>query len=257
MLKYRNLKLFALFVFVAVVVLIINKSLPLYAVLIVFGLWILTVLIGSLNIRSNFFFHSLCKNRNIEKKAIALTFDDGPSENTLKVLEVLKRKNVKASFFCIGHKIDEHPEIFKQIIKDGHSVGNHSYSHEIPSGFFGAKKWEAEIRKCDQSVLYHSGLKMNLFRPPFGVTTPKLKKALKNTGHVSIGWSKRPYDTVIANENLLFRKLVRGLKKGDVVLLHDTMPHSVKLLERLLLFLREHDFETITLESLFKIDAYR
>lgn len=231
--------------------------LPLYVVLWVFGAWLFITFLGATNIRWNYFLNSLHTNKSIEEKAIALTFDDGPSENTLKILELLKKYNAKATFFCIGNKIDEHPEIFKKILEEGHQVGNHTYSHSPITGFFGTKKMETEINQCNLAAKSHAGIEMKLFRSPSGVTNPKIRKALKRTGHQSIGWSVRSFDALLHSENIVFKLATRKLKPGMVILLHDTKPHSLAILERLLLFLQKRNFKTQTIGSLFKIDAYR
>lgn len=257
MLKFKVVNRFFVLASVFVIYLIYSGSMPLYVVLIVFGLWFAITAMGATNIRWDYFFPSLHKNEAAAENAIALTFDDGPSENTLDILRVLKRHNVKATFFCIGHKIDEHPEIFRKIVEDGHQVGNHSYSHSPVIGFFKTKNMIEEINTCNQAAKSHAGIDMKLFRPPGGVTNPKIGRALKHTDLQSVGWSVRSFDALFTSEDFIFKLATKTLKTGDVVLLHDTKTHTVALLERLLLFLEKRNFKLLTIGSLFKINVYR
>lgn len=255
MYKYINILFLAIFALVAV--LIGQGTLSLISVLWVFFGWLLITFIGATNIRMNYFLKAFSKQNLTDEKVIALTFDDGPSENTLKILKILREYNATATFFCIGHKIDEHPEIFKQILNEGHCVGNHTYAHSPITGFFSANRVEREIQACDDAAKSAGGVAMNLFRPPSGVTNPKIKKALSRTGHHLIGWSIRTFDAMLRSEKTIFKIAVRDLNPGDVILFHDTKPHTSAILEQLLLVLQERNFKTVPVDTLFKIDAYR
>jgi len=153
------------------------------------------LIVGSIKINWNFYLKSYSHDRR-DLPEIALSFDDGPNEQfTPKILEILKRNNVTATFFCIGQKIEKNPEILNQIIKDGHIVGNHSYSHSFWFDFFPPIKIAREIKRTDQLIIKLTGKNPVLFRPPYGVTNPFLCKALKKTGHKSVSWSLRSFDT--------------------------------------------------------------
>jgi len=230
---------------------------PIYLFLVVGGIWFLLTLIGSTNIQLNYFFKALHKNPNVVQQRIALTFDDGPHPNTLKVLELLKKYDAKATFFCIGHQIDEHPTIFKKIIAEGHTVANHTYAHPKNYGFLSTKTLIRELETCNQAAENHSGLKLKLFRSPFGVTNPKIKKTLIETGHVPIGWSVRSFDALFNSEELIFNKITKNLKAGDVILMHDAKMHTLAVLERLLLFLQDRKIKSVTVDELFQISPYR
>ncbi|GAW89019.1 polysaccharide deacetylase [Flavobacterium psychrophilum] len=126
---------------------------------------------------------------------------------TLLVLDVLKKHNAKATFFCIGKNAEKHPEIIKQIISEGHIVGNHSYNHSRLFDFYRKDKLVEEIVQTDALIKKISGKKTILFRPPFGVTNPSIKKALQVTKHHVIGWNVRSLDGVIKNEKLVFNRI--------------------------------------------------
>ncbi|HSP41104.1 MAG TPA: polysaccharide deacetylase family protein [Gillisia sp.] len=214
------------------------------------------LLIVSTNIRLNFFVYGLHNNPFEEDDRIALTFDDGPVENTLKILAVLDKYHVKASFFCIGKNIEKNPEIFKLILEKGHFIGNHTYTHTRVMGFLSARKLVEEITKCDEVCRKIGGITPVTFRPPFGIINPQTKRALASTGHVVIGWNIRSYDAIIKSETVVLKHVLGNIKPGDVILMHDTNEQTVEILEQLLLFLRSNNLRPVRVDTLFKIDAY-
>lgn len=214
------------------------------------------ILIISTNVQLDFFVKAFHNNPFEEDGRIALTFDDGPVENTLKILEVLDKYHVKASFFCIGKNIEQNPEIFKLILEKGHFIGNHTWSHTRKMGFISTEKMVEEITKCDEICFRIGGVRPSTFRPPFGIINPKTKRALDITRHKVIGWNVRSYDAIIKSEDLVLKRIIRKIKPGDVILLHDTNELTVEILEQLLLFLRSNNYRPVRVDNLFKIDAY-
>ncbi|WP_232829201.1 polysaccharide deacetylase family protein [Aureibaculum luteum] len=207
--------------------------------------------------RWNYHVNALNSNPKTSKKQVAITFDDGPnSEFTPQVLTVLKKYNSKASFFCIGNHIEKHPKLVQQIVAEGHVVGNHSYSHSNTFDFFSKNKIVEEIISTNK--LIYNLLKVNskLFRPPFGVTNPAIKNAIKQTNLQVVGWNVRSFDTKIKEPKKILNRITKNLKAGDVILLHDSSKRTVVVLEQLLLFLQEHHYETVTVDELFEIEAY-
>ncbi|MCD4793433.1 MAG: polysaccharide deacetylase family protein [Bacteroidales bacterium] len=168
-----------------------------------------------------------------DKSKIHLTFDDGPDPNTTpKILKVLKKYNKKATFFCIGEKIEKHPEILKQIAEQGHEIGNHSYSHSYYFDFFRTSKVIKELDKTNKLIKKISGKDCIIFRPPFGVTNPNIAKAVKKLNLETIGWSIRSLDTVKDKKTVL--KRLEKAKPGNIVLFHDTKTNTVEILEEFL-----------------------
>ena len=133
---------------------------------------------ASASISSGVYLKALCKG-SPARKAVALTFDDGPDEvMTPKVLDVLKRHGVQAMFFVVGEKAEKYPEIIRRIKEEGHEIGCHTFTH---SPFFPLRAKEyvmAEIAMTDDVALLHTGSRMRFFRPPFGVTNPVIGKAV-------------------------------------------------------------------------------
>lgn len=206
---------------------------------------------GSFTIQLGYFVNSITHKRTRIKET-ALTFDDGPTEFTPKFLDLLKEHEVKATFFCIGRQIEKYPEIFQRIIAEGHTIGNHTFSHSNSTGFLSTFKMTEEIEKCDEVMMKVGNIKTDLYRPPFGVTNPNIAKAIRKTGKKSIGWNVRSLDTIIDNEKKIYQRVTKGLKKGSIILLHDTSEKTYRVLADLLLFLKDKKYSTFTVDTLIK-----
>lgn len=219
--------------------------------------WLMFTIIGSFKIGWNYHFKSLNFNANTTENQISITFDDGPTpEFTLPTLDLLEKYNAKATFFCIGKHITAHPEILNRIVKSGHTIGNHTFSHSNFFGFFNTKDVVRELERTNLLVKDQIGLNMKLFRPAFGVTNPSIKRALFATGLYSVGWNKRSLDTTKLSDKAIFNRITKNLKKGDVILLHDTSLKSIRVLEQLLVFLKSKNIKSVPVDILFNIDAY-
>ncbi|MBP0905258.1 polysaccharide deacetylase family protein [Mariniflexile gromovii] len=232
-------------------------NVSLWLVFMVFIIWLFLTVSGSAFIGWNYHLKSLNSNPKTPHNHVAITFDDGPNpEFTPKVLSLLKTHHAKATFFCIGKHIELFPDIFKSIIENGHTVGNHTYSHDHAFGFFSTEKVISELQQTNAIIKQQTGLGIKLYRPAFGVTNPSIKRALKVTKLQSIGWSKRSLDTTNLSEKKILKRITKNLKRGDVILLHDTSEKTVIVLEQLLLFLQKQNMESVTIDTLFNMKAY-
>src|SRR5690606_29016709 len=117
--------------------------------------------------------------------------------------------------------------------------------------FKSTKGWITELQKTDEIIEKVTGTKPTLFRPPFGVTTPHLAKAIKASGHHVIAWNIRSFDTVLKNPETILKRLKHSVKPGAVILLHDSHPKIEYILERLLQFLQENSYQMVTINQLF------
>jgi peptidoglycan/xylan/chitin deacetylase (PgdA/CDA1 family) len=187
---------------------------------------------GAYFIGLNFHLKSINSLDTFEKKVL-LTFDDGPHTNTIKVLEVLKKHNVKAVFFVIGKNIQGNEAILKEIVTDGHQIGNHSFSHHNWIDVWSTNKVTEDFATC-QKLLEQYQLQSKLFRPPYGVTNPNIAKALKQLNLQSIGWNVRSYDTSIKDVEKIKQRVISQLKPGAIILLHDRLDFMPELLEILI-----------------------
>ncbi len=212
---------------------------------------------GAFNIQGNFFLKAIHQG-DAPNQQIALTFDDGPHPvYTPQVLALLNQHGSQATFFCIGKHAAQHPEIVKQIHIQGHGVGNHSFTHATSIDFHSKAKWLEEIRQTDTVIAHAISRKPRFFRPPYGVTTPHLAKAIKTSGHTVIGWRVRPYDTSKKRQSeQIIRTILKKVKPGDIVLLHDTHDRIVPVLEQLLPKLRQRGFTLVTVDKLIQHYAY-
>ena len=210
---------------------------------------------GSYFINSNYHIKTLCEIKT-DEKIIALTFDDGPDNTvTPALLQVLKKHNVKAAFFCIGRKIEGKENVIKQIDSEGHIIGNHSFSHSNFFDFFIARKMKNEFEHSDKLVFDATGKQMNFFRPPYGITTPAMKKAVAEKQYHTIGWSVRSMDSMQKNEEKLMSKLTAQLKPGAVFLFHDTWQGVVPLIDKFLNEVKAQGFKVVRPDELFKVNA--
>ena len=256
MITHKNISLFFIFLLLLLFLLNLYNALHFLWFVVIILVWLGINAFGSARISSNYHVKAFCSNPLETGKKIALTFDDGPSIYTLEVLELLKKYNAKATFFCIGKNIEAHPEILQKVIDEGHLVGNHSYSHSKFFDFYNAKKITEELQKTDALLEKFTSKKINFFRPPYGVTTPSIRRALKVTGHKTIGWNIRSLDGGTKNQELIFNRLIKHISPGGIVLLHDTAEHSVLVLEQFLQFLQQNNYEVISVEELLKLNAY-
>lgn len=224
--------------------------------MLVFAFWLGMTIFGSSNIRTGYFVKSYCDNPGEKELKIAISFDDGPHPMTEKVLDLLGQYDAKATFFCIGNQIEKHPDIFKRILDEGHTVGNHSYSHSNGFGFFPTQKVVEELTQTNEIIKRISGKKSLYFRPPFGVTNPNIARAVAKTNHYVIGWNNRSLDTAIEDEAKILKRIKNRMKPGGIILLHDTSLKTVHVLEQLLLFLQSKKYECVTIDALLNIPAY-
>ncbi|TDO83813.1 peptidoglycan/xylan/chitin deacetylase (PgdA/CDA1 family) [Flavobacterium chryseum] len=256
MITHKNISLFFIFLLLLLLLLNLYFAINFWWFVVVVSVWFLFNLVGSSLISSNYHVKAFCNNPLETEKKIAITFDDGPSVFTLEVLALLKKYDIKATFFCIGKNVEAHPEIIQQIVDEGHLVGNHSYNHSPFFDFYNAKKISEEIQKTDAVLEKHTSKKINFFRPPYGVTTPSIRRALKITKHKVIGWNIRSLDGGTKNQNLIFNRLIKRVCPGGIVLLHDTASHSVLVLEQFLQFLQQNNYKVISIEELLNLKAY-
>lgn len=214
-------------------------------------LWLVLLGIASFRIQWNFFLPAIHRG-NQTNSAIALSFDDGPHPVfTPQVLALLKQYDAVASFFCIGKAAAKHPELLRQIRAAGHLIGNHSYSHAQFIDAGNKKRWLDEIHQADRMLESATGEKPVFFRPPYGITTPHLAAALRETSHLVAGWQVRPYDTLQSRSpESILNTILSRVRPGDIILLHDTHDRVVPVLERLLPVLREKNFTFVTIAEL-------
>lgn len=257
MLTFKNVNIISILYLTVFALLKIGFDISFWWILLIFVIWITLTIIGSFHIRWNYFLKAKHRNYKVEQNAVAITFDDGPNVDfTPRVLRLLKEYNAKATFFLIGKNVIQNPEITKQILSHGHTIGNHSFSHSNGYGFKSTKNVLEDIKRAQNVVWEITGLKLNFFRPPFGVANPNIASAVKSLNLETFGWSIRSYDTTSKSTEKIIRDMTLNIRNGDVLLMHDTSDRSIQILEQLLQFLEINNLKSITLEDLFNYQAY-
>jgi peptidoglycan/xylan/chitin deacetylase (PgdA/CDA1 family) len=154
-------------------------------------------------------------------KQIALTYDDGPNDpHTLRLLDVLARHNVKATFFLIGRYVQQRPNIVRALVNAGHVIGNHTFMHPLLT-FKSAAEVRKELAECRAAIQDAIGTHSNLFRPPFGGRRPAVLKVARELGLEPVMWNVTGYDWNAPPSSVIERRVSRQMRGGDVILLHD------------------------------------
>jgi peptidoglycan/xylan/chitin deacetylase (PgdA/CDA1 family) len=154
-------------------------------------------------------------------KQIALTFDDGPNDPyTLRLLDVLSRHNVHATFFLIGKHVRQRPDIAREIAHRGHVIGNHTFSHPLLI-FTPAANIRGEIIRCRSAINDAVGDHSNLFRPPWGARRGETLRVVRELGLEPVMWNITGYDWNARSVEFIEQKVAPKIRGGDVILLHD------------------------------------
>jgi peptidoglycan-N-acetylglucosamine deacetylase len=154
-------------------------------------------------------------------KQLALTYDDGPNDpHTQRLLEVLARYDVRATFFLIGRYVPQRPDIVRELVKAGHVVGNHTFTHPLLT-FKSAQELRSQFENCDRALTDAVGEHSNLFRPPFGGRRPAVLRIARRMGLEPIMWNVTGYDWNATSAEQIERKVVSQVRGGNVILLHD------------------------------------
>ena len=164
-----------------------------------------------------------------DKKEIFLTFDDGPTpEITEWTLDLLKKHKAKATFFCLGKNVNQHPEIFKRCIDEGHSIGNHLYAHE--NGWKTSTTDYINSVKKTGRIFSEYNIKTRLLRPPYGKISQKQAIQLADEHYKLIMWNvlSKDYDTKTSPEKCL-KNSIKNLQKGSIVVFHDSVKASTNM----------------------------
>lgn len=191
---------------------------------------------------------------------VALTFDDGPSPVfTPLVLDILKRRGVKATFFLVGKHVEKYPDVVRRIIREGHEIGSHSYSHRdlVPASRAAVL---CEIERAEQAFIKVVGSKPALFRPPRGLYSESVRKLIEEKGYQMVLWSVSGMDWSGVSAERIAKRVIRRIHPGAIILLHDSgallkseggsRHNTVKAVELIIDYLIEMGFEFVTVSEL-------
>jgi peptidoglycan/xylan/chitin deacetylase (PgdA/CDA1 family) len=188
------------------------------------------------------------------RRAVALTFDDGPSESTPEILDILKQYHVPATFFQVGANVDRLPAVARAVAEGGHAIGNHSYGHPLFC-FRAASSMEDDLRRAQQAIQTHTGVQPEWFRAPFGVRWFGMAQAQRRLGLTGVMWSAIAQDWKL-NSGQVYQRLAKRVSNGAILCLHDgrelhakpDIRATVEAVRRLVPALLEqgYEFETVT-----------
>lgn len=188
-------------------------------------------------------------NASVQEEApkIAITFDDGPSESwTPVLLDGLKERDVKATFFLIGENAAAHPEIVRRLDEEGHLIGNHTY-HHVEITKVSDEKARQEIEDTDEVIREIIGKGTEYMRPPFGAWQRKLELEMSV---MPVMWTIDPLDWTTENTDEIVNKVVTEAEENDIILLHDCYKSSVEAALRIIDILKKEGFEFVTVDEL-------
>lgn len=223
---------------------------------------------ASASIRSGVYVRAFCREKT-DRKVVYLTFDDGPHPpETERVLDVLRGRGARATFFMIGSKVSGNEAVLRRMLEEGHALGLHTYSHAGTFPLLSFDKMLADVNEGKRAVESVAGKKISLFRPPFGVTNPTISKVVRTLGLHTVGWDVRSFDTMFCKSSEhsckqsgysckqsehsckqsgysckqsghdwyvpVVERIMKQVRPGSVILLHDRLDGASDLLSLLL-----------------------
>lgn len=180
-----------------------------------------------------------------------MTFDDGPSAAlTPKLLDLLAEHHMKATFFVIGQNAAEHPEILRRAVREGHEIGNHSWTH--PNlGKMSDEAVRRELQKTDDAIKAAIGTRPTLMRPPYGSLTARQKKWIhEEFGYRIIIWDVDPLDWKRPGPAVVTHRIVSGARPGSIILSHDIHPPTIAAMPATFDQLQAKGFKFVTVSEL-------
>lgn len=190
------------------------------------------------------------RNKKFTKKWIALTFDDGPNPTyTPKILDSLKKHNQRATFFVVGSMVKRYPNVVKRTFDEGHTLGNHTWSHAARPSKAQALN---EILKTQEAVKKACGKYPTVFRPPYGITSGWNHKIALHRLMASANWTISSADTAVKDSHVIYKNVMFTPNPGDIVLLHDTSVHTQLGAERIIRDLTADGWTLVTLDELLR-----
>ncbi|BAT53815.1 polysaccharide deacetylase [Nostoc sp. NIES-3756] len=191
-------------------------------------------------------------------KVVALTFDDGPGpKNTAQILEILKKNNIKATFFMVGIMVKNFPQVAKQVAADGHVIGNHTWHHRYRR--MDVATAASEINRTADIIYKTTGVKTTLFRPPGGFLKNGLVDYAKSQKYAVMMWSDESSDTQRREQPpALIKNVIKGVKPGAIVLMHDgggNRSRTVQALPQIISDLKAQGYKFVTIPELLEMQS--
>jgi peptidoglycan/xylan/chitin deacetylase (PgdA/CDA1 family) len=185
---------------------------------------------------------------------IAITFDDGPHpQNTTRLLDILRARNIKATFYVIGRSVDLYPQVVRRTVAEGHEIGNHSQTHRLLSKL-GDSELREEMRRCSDAIARASGVKPRTMRPPYGGLLQRQRELVHaEFGYPTILWSVDPLDWKRPGAGVITSRILAGTSSGGIVLAHDLHAQTVDAMPATLDGLLRRGFKFVTVSQLLAL----
>lgn len=193
------------------------------------------------------------RNVSLDDKVVALTFDDGPSKYTNKILDVLKKYDACGTFFLIGNKVDFYGDVLKRMLLEGSEIGNHSYDHKLLTRLSKAD-FQKEISKTQDAIKKVTGFTPTLFRPTYGGYTKILKSY---TDLKFVLWDVDSRDWQVKTKDKIIKNILPNVKSGSIILMHDNHEYSLNALEDVLKNLKSQGYKFVTVSELLELKKLR
>jgi peptidoglycan/xylan/chitin deacetylase (PgdA/CDA1 family) len=199
--------------------------------------------------------HTSFNSVHVDQPVIAITFDDGPSAVlTPRLLDILKQRNIKATFFVLGQLVNEHPEIVQRAVAEGHEIGNHSWDHKALNKV-GEGGLRHELADTSAVISKVAGKPVTLMRPPYGATNPRLNRAIeKEYGMKVIIWSVDPLDWKRPGPQVVEQRILKETQPGSIILAHDIHPGTIEAMPATLDALLAKGYRFVTVSELLSMD---
>jgi len=199
------------------------------------------------------------------KKVVALTFDDGPSPIwTPKILDELKKADVKATFFMLGEHVGRYPEMARRVAEEGHEIGNHTYSHHVLI-YYKMDELEKEIRDAEKAIKNITGQTVRYFRPPKAWLTAEEKRKIEQMGYKIVLWNLNSKDWVTFDDKYIIKYILQHIRPGDIILFHDSggvftteggdRHETVRTIPKLVEKLKERGYQFVTITELLNMKS--
>jgi peptidoglycan/xylan/chitin deacetylase (PgdA/CDA1 family) len=195
-------------------------------------------------------------------RQISLTYDDGPNDpHTLRLLDVLAKHRVQATFFLIGRYVQQRPDLVREIVRAGHVTGNHTFTHPLLT-FKSENEIKQQLSECRAALQDAIGEPSNLFRPPFGGRRPAVLRVARSLGLQPVMWSVTGYDWNAPPTGVIERKVANQMRGGSVILLHDgghkqmgaDRSQTVIATDHLITRYQSEGFELVTIPQMMQND---
>lgn len=194
------------------------------------------------------------KEQYKNKKLVAITFDDGPSQYTTTLIDELKKRDVPATFFVLGSEVERYPEVLKFVSDTGNEIGIHSYEHKLFTKLSEEEILE-QISKTKNIIYDITGTNPTLIRVPYGSTNKQIKKILEEHELESVLWNVDSLDWKLKNTNKVYNYVIKKFKGNDIILMHDSFKTSVEAATLIIDKLQRECYTFVTVSEFLKIKS--